>query len=166
MIAERVIFDANDIDYLTVYLSSEQLKREIHHADNQVGVAKIFGEDAQESYWLDFKESCELALDIRKSAQAKERIGKSSISILAVKETNDIADVISRYTRLRKYGKRLRGLCPLHNDKEPSLIVYPDQQKWHCFGACNTGGDVVDFIKLAENLDTSGAITRLRGRNQ
>jgi len=30
--------------------------------------------------------------------------------------------------------------------KHPRFSFYPEQQSWHCFGACSTGGDVFAFI--------------------
>lgn len=53
---------------------------------------------------------------------------------------NDIVDIISEYTVLKRSGNRMMGLCPLHNDKKsPSLTVSPDKQVFHCFG-CGAGG--------------------------
>ncbi len=36
-------------------------------------------------------------------------------------------------------------ICPFHAETSPSLHIYPDGT-WHCYGACGTGGDVVDFF--------------------
>ncbi|WP_374729018.1 CHC2 zinc finger domain-containing protein [Thiolapillus sp.] len=44
---------------------------------------------------------------------------------------------------LKKHGKDYLGLCPFHDDKEPSLVISPDKNLWHCLGACNEGGDVI-----------------------
>lgn len=42
---------------------------------------------------------------------------------------------------LKKHGKDYLGLCPFHDDKEPSLVISPDKNLWHCLGACGEGGD-------------------------
>ena len=70
-----------------------------------------------------------------------------------VKQKTDIAEIIGQYTALKKSGKNLTGLCPFHSEKHPSFYVYPEQQSWHCFGACNTGGDVLSFIMKKETHD-------------
>ena len=41
---------------------------------------------------------------------------------------------------LRKAGADLVGRCPFHDDHEPSLVVSPAKNLWHCLGACQAGG--------------------------
>ena len=48
--------------------------------------------------------------------------------------------------KLRKHGKDYLGLCPFHDDKEPSLVISPDKNLWHCLGACHEGGDVIQWV--------------------
>jgi DNA primase len=69
-----------------------------------------------------------------------------------IRAKTDIVEVIGQYTRLVKSGKTFKGLCPFHAEKHGSFFVYPDQQTWHCFGACGTGGDVFSFIMKQEGL--------------
>lgn len=81
-----------------------------------------------------------------------------------VKQKTDIVEVISQYTKLVKAGRMLKGLCPFHSEKHGSFFVYPEQQNWHCFGACNTGGDVFSFIMKKENLTFGEALKSLAER--
>lgn len=69
----------------------------------------------------------------------------------------DIEQTISSYVQLKRRGKNLVGLCPFHNEKTPSFTVYPDSQSYYCFG-CGAGGEVINFIRRAENLDFSEAV--------
>jgi DNA primase len=78
-----------------------------------------------------------------------------------VKQKIDIVEIIGQYTTLKKAGKNLTALCPFHSEKNPSFFVYPEQQSWHCFGACNTGGDVFSFLMKKEGLDFGEALRRL-----
>ncbi|MFT9077372.1 DNA primase [Ethanoligenens sp.] len=74
-----------------------------------------------------------------------------------LKDRCDIESVVSRYVNLRKSGKSLVGLCPFHNEKTPSFHVYPDDQHFYCFG-CETGGDVITFVRKIENLEYPEAV--------
>ena len=72
----------------------------------------------------------------------------------------DIEQIISSYVQLKRRGKNLVGLCPFHNEKTPSFTVYPDSQSYYCFG-CGAGGEVINFIRRAENLDYVEAVSYL-----
>ena len=72
----------------------------------------------------------------------------------------DIEQVISSYVQLKRRGKNLVGLCPFHNEKTPSFTVYPESQSYFCFG-CGAGGEVINFIRRAENLDFTEAVSFL-----
>ncbi|MCD6453211.1 MAG: DNA primase, partial [Dehalococcoidales bacterium] len=51
-----------------------------------------------------------------------------------------------------------------HSEKTPSFFVYPEQQSWHCFGACNTGGVVFSFLLKKECLSFGEALRQLAER--
>ncbi len=81
-----------------------------------------------------------------------------------VKRASDLAGLIrSRGVKLQRRGKQLVGLCPFHDDHEPSLIVDPAKQLWNCLGACNEGGDVYRFVMKADSVDFREAHRRLGG---
>jgi DNA primase len=77
-----------------------------------------------------------------------------------------IERVVSRYVRLRISGNTLLGLCPFHEDHNPSLTVYPKSSAFHCYG-CGRHGDVITFLMAMEHLtfgQALDALDRLRGR--
>ncbi len=78
-----------------------------------------------------------------------------------IRQRVDLVEVVSEYVPLQKAGRSYRALCPFHTEKHPSFFVFPEQQSWHCFGSCSTGGDVFSFLMRKENLDFSEALRLL-----
>lgn len=76
---------------------------------------------------------------------------------------SDITEVVSSYVQLRHRGRTHTGLCPFHNEKTPSFVVYPETQSFYCFG-CGAGGDVITFVRKINNLDYVEAVKMLAGR--
>jgi len=69
----------------------------------------------------------------------------------------DIVSVISRYVKLKKRGRNFVGLCPFHDDKNPSFVVSPEKHILHCFG-CGASGDVIKFLMRIEGIDFKEAV--------
>ncbi len=85
-------------------------------------------------------------------------------AIEEVKQKTDIVEIVGQYVTLKKSGRNFSAPCPFHNETHPSFFIYPEQQSWHCFGACNTGGDVISFIMKKENMDFGDALRYLAER--
>jgi DNA primase len=77
-----------------------------------------------------------------------------------IKDRLDIVDVIGQRVQLRKAGRSFKGLCPFHQEKTPSFIVFPDSQTFHCFG-CHAGGDLFNYVMQQERIDFSEALQTL-----
>ncbi len=84
--------------------------------------------------------------------------------LLELKQRNDIESVVSSYVNIKRGGRNPKGLCPFHNEKTPSFTLYPENGSFYCFG-CGTGGDVIRFIRLIENLDYIDAVKFLADRS-
>lgn len=79
-----------------------------------------------------------------------------------VKQSTDLAGLVrARGVQLKRKGKQLVGLCPFHDDHEPSLIVDPKKQLWNCLGACSEGGDVYQWMMKSEGIGFREAHERL-----
>lgn len=76
---------------------------------------------------------------------------------------NDIVDVISGYTGLKRKGSNYEACCPFHHEKTPSFKVNREKQMYHCFG-CGVGGNVFTFVMEYENMSFPEAVEYLADR--
>jgi DNA primase catalytic core len=71
----------------------------------------------------------------------------------------------ARGVELRRHGADLIGRCPFHDDREPSLVVTPAKNLWHCLGECQTGGSPIDWVMKAEGVSFRHAVEILRAEH-
>ena len=83
--------------------------------------------------------------------------------IQEVVRRNDIEEVVGQYVQLRRRGRTLTGLCPFHNEKTPSFVVYPETQSFYCFG-CGAAGDVINVVRKYNNLGYVESVKQLAAR--
>lgn len=79
---------------------------------------------------------------------------KLSVSLVRLVESAGV--------ELKRHGKDRIGRCPFHDDKTPSLVVSPKTNLWHCLGACQAGGSVIDWVMRHEGVSFRQAVERLR----
>lgn len=79
-----------------------------------------------------------------------------------IKTRLTIKEVLEYYHLIPDKSNRL--LCPFHDDKSPSLQVYPKTNTWTCFSTnCSAGsGDVIDFIMKYEQVSKHEAIEKAK----
>jgi DNA primase catalytic core len=89
--------------------------------------------------------------------QVVERL-KTDISVQRLAEARGVT--------FKKHGSDLIGRCPFHDDKTPSLVVTPAKNLWHCLGACQAGGTVIDWVIKAEGISFRHAVELLQNDYQ
>jgi DNA primase catalytic core len=79
-----------------------------------------------------------------------------------IKRETDLAAVIrTRGVELKPAGHDLVGLCPFHNDENPSLHVTPAKRLWRCM-ACQATGNVIQFVQRYDGVSFRHAIELLK----
>jgi len=78
---------------------------------------------------------------------------KNEVSVERLVEASGVA--------LKKAGKDWLGRCPFHDDGEPSLVVSPGKNLWHCFG-CQIGGGPLDWIMKTRGVSFRHAVELLK----
>lgn len=54
--------------------------------------------------------------------------------------------------RLHQTLHRLQTLCPFHQEKTPSFVIFTTDNHFHCYG-CQAHGDVITFVQKLHSLD-------------
>ncbi|MDD4027473.1 MAG: DNA primase [Bacilli bacterium] len=81
----------------------------------------------------------------------------SQDKILEIRSKANIVEIISEYVPLIQKGKNYFGICPFHDDHNPSMSVSPEKQIYTCF-VCGAHGNVFSFIMDYENLSFVEAV--------
>ena len=80
-----------------------------------------------------------------------------------LKREVDLVELVTRSgVALKKVDGDLVGRCPFHDDDNPSLVVTPGKGLWHCMGACQAGGSVIDWVMRAQGVSFRHAVELLR----
>lgn len=74
-----------------------------------------------------------------------------------IRSNADIVSIIGSYIKLEAKGKNYFGICPFHNDHNPSMSVSPDKQIYTCF-VCGASGNVFSFVQNYENVSFIEAV--------
>ena len=83
---------------------------------------------------------------------------KTEVSVQRLAEARGVA--------FKTHGNDLIGRCPFHDDKTPSLVVTPAKNLWHCLGACQVGGTVIDWVMKSEGVSFRHAVELLQNDYQ
>lgn len=84
----------------------------------------------------------------------------SQEKINEIRNSVNIVDVISSYMPLTPKGKNYFGVCPFHDDTNPSMSVSPSRQIYKCF-SCGATGTVFKFIMDYENISFMEAVKKV-----
>ncbi|MCB1850394.1 MAG: hypothetical protein KDI83_06355 [Gammaproteobacteria bacterium] len=79
---------------------------------------------------------------------------KRDVSLVRLVETSGIV--------LKQHGKDYLGLCPFHDGKEPSLVISPDKNLWHCLGDCHVCSDVIQWVMKRQGMSFRHAVELLK----
>lgn len=75
-------------------------------------------------------------------------------------EKINLVDYAADTCELHKRGVNYYTLCFIHNEKTPSLCIFPDTNSWHCFG-CGAGGNIYDWIMQYDNVGFYEAVNKV-----
>lgn len=78
-------------------------------------------------------------------------------TIQKIREEADLVQIIGEFVKLEKKGNNYLGLCPFHQDNNPSLTVSPTKKIYTCF-SCGATGNVFTFLQNYNNISFPEAV--------
>lgn len=81
-------------------------------------------------------------------------------TINEIRQKVDIVDIIGDYIPLIQKGKNFFGVCPFHDDTNPSMSVSREKQIYRCF-SCGASGNVFTFLMNYNHYDFKEAVKEL-----
>lgn len=83
--------------------------------------------------------------------------GLANEEINRIQSQANIVEIISSYISLEKQGKNYFGVCPFHDDHNPSMSVSEEKGLFTCF-VCHKTGNVFSFVQDFENVSFIEAV--------
>lgn len=80
-----------------------------------------------------------------------------------VRSRTDLVALVQESVALIPARGEFKGLCPFHDDHNPSMMVYPDRQTFRCW-SCNTGGDCFTWVQEFDKIGFRDALEMLAKR--
>jgi len=80
-----------------------------------------------------------------------------------VRASTDLVELVASTVALIPNGRDYKGLCPFHDDRNPSFNVYPDRQTYRCW-VCDLGGDCFTWVQEIEKVSFPEAVKILAER--
>lgn len=74
-----------------------------------------------------------------------------------VRASTDLVELIGSTVALAPNGRDFKGLCPFHDDRNPSLVVYPERQTYRCW-VCDEGGDCFTWVQEIDKVSFPEAV--------
>ena len=96
----------------------------------------------------------------KRMSQTSTEQGNGLLPSERIKAAVSVKDFVTQFVELSPSGM---GLCPFHEDSNPSFNVNDEENYWHCF-ACESGGSVIDFWMALKGCDFQSAIRELSGQ--
>ena len=77
-----------------------------------------------------------------------------------IKQRVSVLEFVSQYVDLKPTNQGAIGLCPFHDDHNPSFSVNDAENYWQCFAGCG-GGSIIDFWMMWNEVDILSALWEL-----
>ena len=78
-------------------------------------------------------------------------------TIKQILDKADIVAIIGEHIKLEKKGNDFKGICPFHDDSNPSMSVSPNKKIFKCF-SCGETGNAITFVQKFKHITFPEAV--------
>jgi hypothetical protein len=107
-------------------------------------------------YWLDI-----VALIAPEQVSYHNEMRESNFSEYEIEQAKEYPLEDLYKGQLRARGTQLFGVCPFHEERTPSFIIFTNDNHFHCFG-CGAHGDVITYLMETKHVTFMEAVKALR----
>lgn len=75
----------------------------------------------------------------------------------AIRQRVSLVDLVGQRVPLKKSGRDWKGLCPFHDDTNPSFTVSDKIQRYKCW-SCGASGDIFNWVMETQKVDFPQAL--------
>jgi len=155
----------DEVKELKAHLKWLDTKRlAVKHSYSSVSPTQHRGLDAQMTVWEELIDDTKTEILFYEEWIAKYGVTTKKGYITEVDKQQAKLIPMEQFVSGRIQGRKMFVKCPFHTENTGSFIVYLDQNTWWCYGGCQTGGDVVEFIKKRDNVKYIEAVKILLGK--
>jgi DNA primase catalytic core len=72
-----------------------------------------------------------------------------------------IVDVVKDRVSIERKGRNFVLSCPFHDEKTPSMFLYPKTNSYYCFG-CHKSGNVTSFVSEYHKISYKQALEKIK----
>ena len=120
--------------------------------------------------WILYLTACEIRkvnkhiVRLKCSLPMTEENNKAQISheVIERARSTPLVYLIAKESQIKRSGKTFTLHCLFHMDKTPSFVVYPESNRFYCYG-CNIHGDVIDYAMNRNSIGFREAVLYLTG---
>lgn len=101
-----------------------------------------------------------VVIDSHSESKNNQTLEWSPILSDQIKQSISVLEFVSQYVELQPTKQGAIGLCPFHDDHQPSFSVNDADNYWQCFAGCG-GGSIIDFWMKWQDCDFVEAVREL-----
>lgn len=145
-------------------LEEQEEKRIVLMAQAKEKVRQYFKNPVNIKLWYDIVEIVYFPQDktLKRIRQWVKYMEEDQLGLESIEKARSVSiiELARMYGQVKETNSRGITLCPFHDDKHPSLVLYKKDNGFHCF-SCGADGDPIKYIMHQKDLGFRAAVKYL-----